>query len=322
MSRPILVAALCAPLAVPALADPLPSWDDAGAQARIVAFVDSVTEEGGAGYVEPSRRIAVFDNDGTLWSEQPAYFQLFFALDVLKAEAEKDPAILTSPALKAGAAGDLEALAATGMDGLLEVIEVSHAGLSTEAFQARARDWATTAVHPGSGLTYAQMTYAPMVELLGYLRDNGFSTWIVSGGGVDFIRGFAEAAYGIPPWQVVGTRGGTAWDPVSKTVMKTGGVTLIDDKEGKPVGIIRHIGQRPIFAAGNSDGDFEMLEYTTGGDGPSFGLIVHHTDAEREFAYDRDSHIGELERGLDEGPERGWLIVDMAQDWAKVFPSD
>jgi len=322
MSRPILVAALCAPLAVPALADPLPSWDDAGAQARIVAFVDSVTEEGGAGYVEPSRRIAVFDNDGTLWSEQPAYFQLFFALDVLKAEAEKDPAILTSPALKAGAAGDLEALAATGMDGLLEVIEVSHAGLSTEAFQARARDWATTAVHPGSGLTYAQMTYAPMVELLDYLRDNGFSTWIVSGGGVDFIRGFAEAAYGIPPWQVVGTRGGTAWDPVSKTVMKTGGVTLIDDKEGKPVGIAQQIGVRPILAFGNSDGDFQMLDYVTSGEGPSLGLLVHHTDAEREFAYDREGHIGVLDRGLAEADARGWVIVDMAAEWSRVWSGE
>ncbi len=322
MFRPILAAATGALLAAPALADPLPSWDDAGAQAKIVAFVESVTEEGSAGYVEPARRIAVFDNDGTLWSEQPAYFQLYFALDYLKAEAEKDPSILTSPALKAGAAGDLEALAATGMDGLLEVIEVSHAGLSTEAFQARARDWATTAVHPTSGLPYAQMTYAPMVELLGYLRDNGFSTWIVSGGGVDFIRGFAEAAYGIPPWQVVGTRGNMSWDPVSKTVMKTGGVTLIDDKEGKPVGIAQQIGVRPILAFGNSDGDFQMLDYVTSGEGPSLGLIVHHTDGAREFAYDREGHIGVLDRGLDEADARGWVVVDMAAEWSRVWSGE
>ena len=205
MPRPALAAALAALLAAPALADPLPSWDDAGAQAKIVAFVESVTEEGGAGYVEPARRIAVFDNDGTLWGEQPAYFQLLYALDVVREKGEADPAFLSSPALQAAAAGDLQALAATGMDGVLEVVNASHSGVSVEAFQDDVRDWLATATHPTTGLPYGRMTYAPMVELLGYLRDNGFATWIVSGGGVDFIRAFAQEAYGIPPWQGVGT---------------------------------------------------------------------------------------------------------------------
>ena len=321
-----IAAAMIVTLSLPlsALADPLPSWNDTEAKAAIISFVDKVTDPESGDFVPARDRIATFDNDGTLWAEQPVYFQALYALDVLREKAADDPSILGTDVLKAAAEGDLDTVMASGIEGLLEVINVSHAGITVDAFQADAYEWLTTATHPTSGKTYAGMVYQPMLELLSYLRDEGFATYIVSGGGIDFIRSFADDAYGIPPWQVVGTEGTTTFavEEGGAVLNKDGGVTFVDDKEGKPVGIIRHIGQRPIFAAGNSDGDFEMLEYTTGGDGPSFGLIVHHTDAEREFSYDRDSHIGELERGLDEGPERGWLIVDMAQDWAKVFPSD
>lgn len=311
-------------LAAPAFADPLPSWNDTGAKSAIIEFVEAVTDPASDDYVTPEDRIAAFDNDGTLWTEQPVYFQALYALDVLQEKAKVDPDILTTDALKAGAKGDVGGVLATGMDGLLEVINVSHSGLTVDEFQADARDWLTSYTHPTTKKPYVEMVYQPMLELLSYLRDEGFTTYIVSGGGIDFIRAFSEDTYGIPPWQVVGTEGNTSFEVVDGLPMltKNGGVTFIDDKEGKPVGIIRHIGRKPIFAAGNSDGDFAMLQYTTSGEGPSFGLLVHHTDAAREFAYDRDGHIGTLNRGLDEGPGFGWTIVDMAQDWAKVFPTD
>lgn len=311
-------------LAAPAFADPLPSWNDTGAKSAIIEFVEAVTDPASDDYVTPEDRIAAFDNDGTLWTEQPVYFQALYALDVLQEKAKADPDILTTDALKAGAKGDVGGVLATGMDGLLEVINVSHSGLTVDEFQADARDWLMNYTHPTTEKPYIEMVYQPMLELLSYLRDEGFSTYIVSGGGIDFIRAFSEDTYGIPPWQVVGTEGNTSFEVVDGLPMltKNGGVTFIDDKEGKPVGIIRHIGRKPIFAAGNSDGDFAMLQYTTSGEGPSFGLLVHHTDAAREFAYDRDGHIGTLNRGLDEGPGFGWTIVDMAQDWAKVFPTD
>ncbi|AWI83753.1 HAD family hydrolase [Alloyangia pacifica] len=311
-------------LAAPAFADPLPSWNDTGAKSAIIEFVEAVTDPASDDYVTPEDRIAAFDNDGTLWTEQPVYFQALYALDVLQEKAKADPDILTTDALKAGAQGDVGGVLATGMDGLLEVINVSHSGLTVDEFQADARDWLMNYTHPTTEKPYIEMVYQPMLELLSYLRDEGFTTYIVSGGGIDFIRAFSEETYGIPPWQVVGTEGNTSFEVVDGLPMltKNGGVTFIDDKEGKPVGIIRHIGRKPIFAAGNSDGDFAMLQYTTSGEGPSFGLLVHHTDAAREFAYDRDGHIGTLNRGLDEGPGFGWTIVDMAQDWAKVFPTD
>ncbi|WP_118136579.1 HAD family phosphatase [Oceanicella sp. SM1341] len=313
-------AALCA-LALPALADPLPSWNDTAAEAAIIAFVERVTDPASGDYVPEADRIAVFDNDGTLWAEQPAYFQLLFALDVLKSRAEADPSILSSDVLKAAAAGDMAGMMAGGEAGLLEILDISHSGVSPEEFMATARDWLSTATHPGTGMPFTAMTYQPMLELLRYLRDEGFATYIVSGGGIDFIRSFAEEAYGIPPWQVVGSEGNTSYSAEGGTplITKDGGVTFIDDKEGKPVGIMRHIGQRPIFAAGNSDGDFQMLEWTTAGEGPRFGMIVHHTDGAREFAYDRESSIGRLDRGLDEAEARGWLVVDMAQDWSRVW---
>ena len=321
----LLAASSClALISAAAHADPLPSWNDTDTKASIIDFVETVTDPGSESFVPVRDRIATFDNDGCLWTEQPVYFQALYAIDVLKEKAAEDPSILSSDILTAAAEGDMDTVMAGGVEGLLEVINVSHANTTVDAFQADAYDWLTTATHPATGLPYAEMVYQPMLELLGYLRDEGFTTYIVSGGGIDFIRSFADDAYGIPPWQVVGTEGTTTFavEEGGAVLNKDGGVTFVDDKDGKPVGIIRHIGQRPIFSAGNSDGDFAMLEYTTSGEGARFGMLVHHTDAEREFAYDRDSHVGQLNRGLDEGPERGWTIVDMAQDWGKVFPSD
>ena len=310
--------------ATPLFADPLPSWNDTGAKAAIVAFVEGVTDPASASYVTPADRIAVFDNDGTLWAEQPVYFQLFFAVDRLKELAAADPSILTSDALKAAAEGDLEAALAGGEEALLEIVTVSHSGLSVDDFEAAVSGWLDTARHPATGRAYDEMTYQPMLELLSYLRDEDFATYIVSGGGIHFMRAFAEDVYGIPPENVIGSAGKTSYQVIDgvPTIVKDPGIAFIDDKEGKPVGIDTHIGKRPIFVGGNSDGDFQMLEWATAGDGPRFGMIVHHTDAEREWAYDRDSHIGRLVRGLDEGPGRGWLIVDMAEDWETVWPSE
>lgn len=310
--------------AIPAFSDPLPSWNGNEAKTRIIDFVESVTDPDAETYVTPADRIAVFDNDGTLWAEQPLYFQALYAFDILREKAAADPSILTSDVLVAANEGNMETVMAAGIEGLLEVVNVSHGGgIAPEAFAASAREWLTTATHPTTGRNFSDMTYQPMLELLRYLRDENFTTWIVSGGGIDFIRAFADDAYGIPPWQVVGTEGNTSYSVSEEgvpTIAKDGGVSFVDDKEGKPVGIMRHIGKRPILAAGNSDGDFQMLEWTTAGQGPRLALIVHHTDADREFAYDRDSHVGQLDRGLDEAEARGWLLVDMAADWARVWP--
>ncbi len=304
----------------PALADPLPSWNDTGAKSRIIEFVETVTDPDSSDYVTPAERIAVFDNDGTLWGEQPAYFQLFYAVDRLREAAEADPSILTSDTLRAAAEGDIAGALAGGDEGLLEIIAVSHSGISVADFQADVADWLETARHPDTGMRYDDMLYQPMLELLRYLRDEGFQTWIVSGGGIDFIRAFAAEAYNIPPEQVVGSSTVSSYDEDARVVLKGPEIGFIDDKAGKPVGIASHIGHRPILAGGNSDGDFQMLDYTTAGDGPRLGLLVHHTDAEREYAYDREGHVGVLNRGLDEGPEKGWLIVDMAEDWNRVWP--
>ena len=305
-------------------ADPLPSWADTEAKGRIIEFVQSVTDPDSPDYVFPADRIATFDNDGTLWAEQPVYFQLIYALDRLREKAAADPAILTSEVLEAAAAGDIEGMLAGGKEGLMEVLAVSHAGMSVEEFQADVLNWLETARHPTTGRRYDAMIFQPMLELMQYLRAEGFQTWIVSGGGVHFLRAFAAETYGIPPEQVVGSAAPTEYRVIDgvPTIVKLPGIEFVDDKVGKPVGIDSRIGKRPIFAAGNSDGDFQMLEYTMAGDGPRLALLVHHTDAEREFAYDRDSHIGKLERGLDEGPERGWLIVDMTRDWNTIWPAD
>lgn len=317
----VRIAAIAGLCAAPALADPLPSWADTHAKADIIAFVDSVTDPDSPDYVPPAARIAAFDNDGTLWAEQPVYFQFLYALDRLREKAEADPSILTTDVLRAAAAGDLGPVLAAGAEGLLEVVAVSHSGMTVPEFQADVRDWLGTARHPETDMAYDAMLYQPMLELLRYLRDEGFTTWIVSGGGVHFIRAFAADAYNIPPWQVVGTRAATTYDEDARVILKGPDVTFIDDKAGKPVGIDQQIGAVPIFIGGNSDGDFAMLDYGSAQDGPFFGMIVHHNDADREFAYDRDSHVGALARGLDEGPGKGWLIVDMAADWARVWSS-
>jgi phosphoglycolate phosphatase-like HAD superfamily hydrolase len=304
-----------------ASADPLPSWNATAAEAAIIAFVERVTDRESEHYVPEADRVAVFDNDGTLWSEKPAYFQLLFAIDRLREKAEADPSVLASDVLRAADQGDWAGVAAGGMKGLVELTNVSHAGMSVEAFQEDARAWLDEARHPTSGLRYVDMTYQPMVELLRYLRDEGFTTYVVSGGGQDFVRAFAEGAYGIPPNQVVGSEGNKKYEVGADgpVVMKEDGIFFVDDGAGKPVGISRYIGKRPIFVAGNSDGDFQMLEWATAGDGPRLGLIVHHTDAEREFAYDRESHIGRLAEGLDQAGKRGWVVVDMARDWDRIW---
>jgi phosphoglycolate phosphatase-like HAD superfamily hydrolase len=308
-----------------AAADPLPSWNPGATETAIIDFVTRVTDLESEDFVPEEERIAVFDNDGTLWSEQPMYFQGLYALQRLKEKAAADPSILTSDAMKAAVAGDVKGVMAGGEQGLVDIVNVSHAGMSVDDFKADARRWLTTEKHPTSGLTYAEMTFQPMLELLSYLRDNGFRTYIVSGGGIDFMRSITRDAYGIPPWQVIGSEGSTKYEVAADgglTLMKEGGVTFVDDNVGKPVGIESHIGQRPIFAAGNSDGDFQMLEWTTAGDGPRFGLLVHHTDADREFAYDRDSSFGKLAKGLDEAPARGWTVVDMKTDWSRIWSGE
>jgi len=314
------LAALALTIATPVIADPLPSWTDTDTKAAIIGFVEAVTDPASPDYVTPADRIATFDNDGNLWAEQPVYFQLTYAIERLQEQAEADPSILTSDTLRAAAEGDMEGMLAGGMEGLMEVLAVSHSGMSVEAFQADVSDWLDTATHPETGMLYGDMIYQPMLELLRYLRDEDFQTWIVSGGGVHFVRAFAEDAYGIPPEQVLGSATPTEFDEETNEIMKLPGIAFVDDKAGKPVGIDSRIGRRPIFASGNSDGDFQMLAYTMAGDGPRFAMLLHHTDAEREFAYDRDSHVGGLERGLDEGPDRGWVIVDMASDWSRIWP--
>lgn len=323
LSRTLGACALVAltQMAQMATADPLPSWNAGAAKERITAFVESVSDPESETYVTPADRIAVFDNDGTLWGEQPTYFQLIFAIERLREMAASDPSILTSDTLKAAAEGNMKAVAAGGEDAILEVINITHSGIPVSVFQASVSAWLAKARHVKTGLGYDQMTYQPMIELLRYLRDEGFATYIVSGGGVHFMRAFTEDAYGIPNRHIIGSLGETTYELVDgkPTIVKDAGIAFVDDKEGKPVAIDRIIGQRPIFAGGNSDGDFAMLEWVTAGDGPRFGMIVHHTDATREYAYDRDSHIGRLDRGLDEGPDLGWLIVDMAQDWARVY---
>ncbi len=303
------------------LADPLPSWTQSESKAAIVEFVEAVTDPDGPDYVTPADRVAVFDNDGTLWAEQPVYFQFIFAMDRLAEMAKQDPSILTTPTLKAAAEGDLATILEGGHDALIEVVNTSHSGVSVEAFQAAVADWLDNTQHPDTGLPFDQMTYQPMVELLRYLRDEGFTTYIVSGGGLHFMRVFAEQAYGIPPEQILGTYGTTSYAQVDgvPTIVKEPGIAFIDDKEGKPINIERTLGKRPILAGGNSDGDFAMMEWTTAGDGPRLGVLVHHTDAEREWAYDRESPIGRLVDGLDKGPDMGWVIVDMAQDWSRIY---
>lgn len=304
-------------------AEILPSWNDGPARQAIIAFVTKVTTAGGPDFVKPEERVAVFDNDGTLWTEQPAYTQLVFALDRVRALAPQHPEWRRKQPFKTALAGDMKALAESGAKGLMELMATTHAGDTPEAFRTIVSEWLAKAESPKFRRRYDQLVYQPMLELLAYLRANGFKTYIVSGGGVEFMRAFAERAYGVPPEQVIGSTVATTFDdaggkPVLKREAK---ITFIDDKAGKPVAINAHIGRRPIAAFGNSDGDFEMLEWTTAADGPRFGLIVHHDDATREAAYDRASPFGRLARALDEAPKRGWHVVSMKDDWKTVFPA-
>jgi phosphoserine phosphatase len=305
-----------------AFADPLPSWNTGPTKAAIVDFVERVTDPAGPDYVTPAERIAVFDNDGNLWAEKPFYFQLLFAMDYLAERAEADPSLLSSDVLKAAGAGDLKTALAGGEEALLEIVAASHSGMTVEAFIVAARKWMQTATHPKAGRPYGEHVYQPMLELLAYLRDEGFSTFIVSGGGIHMIHAFAEEVYGIPPQNVIGSVGESSYEIVDgqAVIMKQPGIAFIDDKGGKPIGIDRSIGRRPIFASGNSDGDFQMLEWTTGGPGPRFGLIVHHTDETREWAYDRDSHVGRLDKALDAAAGNGWTVIDMKADWRVIYP--
>ena len=317
----LLALGLAAP-AAPA-AEALPSWNDGAAKARIVAFVQGVTDPRSRSYVAPAERIAVFDNDGTLWSEQPVYFQLAFAIDRVKALAPQHPEWKTKQPFQGVLEGDLKAVAATGERGLMELVMATHAGNTTDEFAASVRQWVKTARHPTLKRPYTELVFQPMLELLAYLRANGFKTYIVSGGGIEFMRVFAEEVYGVPPEQVIGSTIATKYElrDGKPVIVREPKLEFIDDKAGKPLAINKFIGRRPIAAFGNSDGDFEMLEWATAGAGPRLGVIVHHDDASREFAYDRDSHIGKLRRGLDEGSQRGWLILSIKNDWNAVYPA-
>ncbi|HWL56287.1 MAG TPA: HAD family hydrolase [Paracoccus sp. (in: a-proteobacteria)] len=320
----VLAQAACLAVAMPlaAFAEELASWNDGPTKSAITDFVKAATTDGAPGWIAPEDRIAVFDNDGTLWSEQPAYFQAFFVFDRIKEMAPTHPEWKEQPPFKGVLEGDMSAVAASGEKGLMELLAVTHSGMTDEGFDTVLGKWLETARHPKTQRPFTEMTFAPMVELLDYLRDNGFQTWIVSGGGIDFMRPWTEAAYGVPPQQVVGSQIAKEYQIIDgkPQFMRKSDVFFVDDGAGKPIGIDRHIGKRPVMAFGNSDGDFQMLEYTTAGDGPRFAAIVHHTDADREYAYDRESSFGKLDKALDAAPEKGWLLIDMAKDWSRVYP--
>lgn len=302
--------------------DPLPSWRDGPNKRAILELARAVARRGSSDYLPPEERIAVFDNDGTLWVEQPLYTQFVFAIDRLREMARRDPALAEREPMRAAIAGDLGAVMAGGEKALAEIIAVTHSGMSQAAFLDIARQWLATARHPRFDRPYTRLVYQPMLEAMAFLRARGFQTFIVSGGGVEFIRAFSEEAYGIPPWQVIGStfdlRMSLLDGKVNLTRMPA--VDFVDDGPGKPVGIARQVGKRPVIAFGNSDGDFEMLQYTTEAPGRRLGVIVRHDDAEREYAYDKDTQVGRLSRALDAAPHRKWLVVSMRTDWAKVFP--
>jgi phosphoglycolate phosphatase-like HAD superfamily hydrolase len=335
-SQPHMISRLrCLPLSAAALltlwatgataqpaGDPLPSWNDTASRHAIVAFVDKVTRAGSPDFVAVAERIATFDNDGTLWSEQPMYVQAFFAFDRVKALAPQHPEWRQKEPFASILKGDVKAALAGGERALADIIMATHAGTTTEEFEGVVRDWIGTAKHPKTGRLHTEMVFQPMLELLTYLRANGFKTFIVSGGGIEFMRPWAEKVYGIPPEQVVGSSIKTRFEVRDGTpvLLRLPELNFVDDKAGKPVGINMHIGRRPIAAFGNSDGDLQMLQWTAAGPGPRFCLYVHHTDAAREWAYDRSSHVGSLDKGLDEARAKGWVVVDMKNDWKVIFP--
>jgi phosphoglycolate phosphatase-like HAD superfamily hydrolase len=305
-----------------AVDDPLPSWNEGPVKKTITDYVSGVTTEGSPDFVPPAERIAVFDNDGTLWAEQPIYFQVQFALDRVKALTPKHPEWKEKQPFKPLLAGDMKGFTAGGAKALAEVMAVSHSGMTTEEFEAIVKDWLATAKHPRFKRLYTEVVYQPMLELLDYLRANGFKTFIVSGGGVEFMRAWVEKVYGIPPEQVVGSMGKQKFElrDGKPVLLKLPAVDFVDDKEGKPIGIQKFIGRRPILTFGNSDGDHQMLQWTAAGAGARFMGLVHHTDAEREWAYDRTSPIGKLDKALDEALAKHWTVVDMKTDWKRVFP--
>lgn len=304
--------------------DPLPSWNKGAAKTSIIEFVQAVTDKSSPDYVAPAERIATFDNDGTLWSERPVYFQLLFAIDRVKQLAPQHPEWQTTQPFKAVLEDDMPALAASGEHGLLQLIMATHAGMTTDEFVAIVNEWLATARHPRFNRPYNELVFQPMLELLAYLRANEFKTFIVSGGGIEFMRPWTEQVYGIPPEQVVGSSIKTQLEmrEGKPVLVRLAEIDFIDDKAGKPVGINRHMGRRPIAAFGNSDGDLQMLQWTAAGDGKRFMLLIHHTDAQREYAYDRDSHIGKLDKALDAAQENDWTVVDMQQDWKVIYPEN
>jgi phosphoglycolate phosphatase-like HAD superfamily hydrolase len=303
-------------------AGPLPSWNDGSARRTILDFVARVTRQGGPDFVPPSERIATFDNDGTLWCEQPVYVQAAFAFDRARAMAQREPSLREKPAFRAILAHDREAMARFGEHEIAELLAATHAGMSPERFIALARDWLARAEHPRFHRLYKQCVYQPQLELLTHLRAQGFQIFIVTGGGVDFVRAFAEEVYGVPPERVIGSSGRTRFEARedSGELVKLPELASIDDHEGKPININLHIGRRPILAFGNSDGDLEMLQYIAGGSGPRLMLLLHHDDAQREHSYDRTSRVGRLDRALEVAQRRGWTVVSMKQDWKVVFP--
>jgi phosphoserine phosphatase len=300
---------------------PLSSWRDGGAKRAVTEFVSKVTKDGGPEFVPPSERIAVFDNDGTLWAEQPLYFQFLFAIDRVRAMAPEHPEWNEKEPFASLVRGDTKGALSGGEKAAVEILAATHAGMTTDEFEKAAKDWLASAKHPKTGHLYTEMVYQPMLELLDYLRANGFKTFIVSGGGIEFLRAFSERVYGIPPEQVVGSTGKQRFEIREGTpvLVKLPEVDFVDDGEGKPVAIQKFIGRRPIAAFGNSDGDLAMLQWTAAGSGPRLCVYVHHTDAAREWAYDRESHIGRLSRGLDEAAAHPWTVVSMKDDWARVF---
>ncbi len=301
----------------------LESWNDSPSKSALVSFVERTTIKSSPDYLPPEERIAVFDNDGTLWCEQPIYFQFAFAIDRVRAMAPQHPEWKDQEPYKSLLAGDTKGLLATGEKGIVQLMAASHAGITTDEFDAIVKDWLKTARHPKYKRPYNELTYQPMLEALAYLRSHGYKTYIVSGGGTDFMRTFAQQAYGIPPEQIIGTTGKLKYElrDGKGVLVKLPDVEFVDDGPGKPAGIHKIIGRRPVIAFGNSDGDYQMLEYTSTSPGPRLSLIVHHTDGVREVAYDRASHIGKLDKALDQAPKAGWVLIDMKKDWKTIFPT-
>jgi len=324
LAQNLLVAAVAVTATCARAADPLPSWNDGKARQSIIEFVAKVTTPGSPDFVPVPERIATFDNDGTLWAEQPIYVQWRFALDRIKVLAPQHPEWKSKQPFKKLLATPKEESVAVTERELLEIILATHAGMTIAEFEQIVKDWMATARHPVTGRLHTGMVYQPMLELLAYLRANGFKTFIVSGGGIEFMRPWTERVYGIPPEQVIGSSGKTKFElrDGKPVLVRLPELDFIDDKEGKPVGIQSHIGRRPIAAFGNSDGDLQMLQYTAGGSGARFCLLVHHTDAAREWAYDRKSQVGQLDKALDEAAAKGWTVASMKDDWRTIYPSE